>query len=222
MNLIRFKERDIMKLFNFHTHNTREEFGIINVNSNSDISPNKQYSIGLHPWDYELNYTALLSEMKNISKSKNIVAIGETGFDPKSKLDISVQKEIFTQHVQLSEDLQKPLIIHCVKYYNELIEIKLKLNPKQKWILHGFRGKSGVANSLLKNGLYFSINEDILKNGDHAVELICLMRKDRIFLETDDLDTSIENIYNFVAKTFEIDKEELHKIIQKNIKTIGL
>jgi len=206
-----------MKLFNMHTHNSAEEFGIINLISSLHIEDNKQYSIGIHPWNYTENWENSFTEVSAIAQTKEIIAIGETGFDPKSKLNIEQQKHIFSKHIELSENLKKPLIIHCVKYYNELISLKKSLNPKQAWIIHGFRGKETIAKELIKHDFYFSINEDILIDTLKAEKIIKIISPERLFLETDDNNVDIRNIYNFAANIFNITIEELVNIISKNL-----
>ena len=52
----------------------------------------------------------------------------------------------------------KPVVIHCVKAYNELILLKKKLKPKVPWVVHGFNQNEQILNALLKNDFFiFSI-----------------------------------------------------------------
>jgi TatD DNase family protein len=71
-------------------------------------------------------------------KDENCFALGECGLDKITASDFELQKVVFKKQIQLSEKHQKPLIIHCVKAHQELIEIKKELKPKQVWIFHGF------------------------------------------------------------------------------------
>jgi len=206
-----------MQVFNFHTHNQNEEFGIINAGLSSNFDNKKNYSIGIHPWNYSLNWEKGFNQISESASNTFVVAIGETGFDPKSKVSIDLQRTIFEKHVALSEKLQKPLIIHCVKYFNEIIEIKNRINPHQAWIIHGYRGKLTILKDLIEHDFYFSINEDLLKDTAKAEETFQLIGPEKLFLETDDKNADIRNIYNFAAKVFNIKIEELLNIISQNL-----
>lgn len=211
-----------MKLFNFHTHNYSEEFGIINAKANDIFDSEKQYSMGLHPWDYSKLWKEEFIKIKELAIEEEISAIGETGLDPKSNLKLGEQIEILEEHISLSEELKKPLIIHCVKFYNELIQLKKQHNPNQSWIIHGYRGKLTTARSLINAGFQFSLNASLLVDKQKARELIKLIGIDYLFFETDDNNTNIEIIYNFAAETLNISIIEVDKIVKLNLVKIGL
>lgn len=211
-----------MTLFNFHTHNKEENYGIINIFPEEEILSGKRYSCGLHPWHYSRNYETALSQIELLAKENKIVAIGETGFDPKSPVSIDMQSEIFERHADISEKYKLPLIIHCVKYFNNLISIKNKINPESAWVIHGFNGKTSIASELVKNGFYFSISEKILMSKEKATEIINIIPIEKILFETDDHDSDISNIYNFAAKIYGLSLNEMKKIIDTNLKSIKI
>ncbi|MDD3860533.1 MAG: TatD family hydrolase [Bacteroidales bacterium] len=211
-----------MKLFNFHTHNKSENYGIINIYPEENILFGKKYSCGLHPWHYSENYETALSQIELLAKEEKIVAVGETGFDPKSPVNIDMQSKIFVKHVEISEKYNLPLIIHCVKYYNELIKIKSQLKPQNIWILHGFNGKIDIAKKLVEQGFYFSISENILKDTKKAGSLLEIIPTDTIFFETDDKNYNIETIYKFVAENYSMTLSDLVKYIEINLKIMGI
>jgi len=177
--------------FNLHTHKPNEKYGIINHQPELIFNDDKKYSTGIHPWDYSGNWKVDLLQVQELAKLSNIVAIGETGFDPKSPVSIEVQKDIFNEHIEISEETKKPIIIHCVKYFNELIQIKKEVKPKQAWIIHGFRAKISIAVNLIKHGFYFSLNESLLKDPDKVKGLFLTIGLRHLFFETDDLNTGI-------------------------------
>lgn len=206
-----------MKLFNLHTHNLNEDYGIINYKQGLKLDDEKKYSVGMHPWEYYNSWKEVIFQFQELVKLPNVLAIGETGFDSKSPVSIDVQKDIFQEHIEISESNKKPLIIHCVKYFNELIQIKKEVKPKQAWIIHGFRAKISIAENLLNHGFYFSFNESLLKEQDKAEQLLLRIGLESIFLETDDLNTDIRNIYNFASNIFDISLEKLNQEIEKNL-----
>jgi len=211
-----------MELFNFHTHNKSENYGIINIFPGDEIIAGKRYSCGLHPWNYSENYDKDLSKIEVLAKEKKLVAIGETGFDPKSPVDIELQTKIFLRHVEISEKYNLPLIIHCVKFYNQLIKIKSQLKPENVWIIHGFNGKITIAKELVKNEFCFSISETVLQNIEKAENLFKIIPAENLFLETDDKNTDIESIYNFAAKQFSMSLSDLKKYVEINLKIMGI
>ncbi len=211
-----------MNFFNFHTHNSSENSGIINISEYGNFTEGKKYSVGLHPWYYDKNSIHKMDEIAKACENPLVVAIGETGFDKKSGLDLSVQTEIFEAHVALSEKLQKPLIIHCVKQFQHLIAEKKKLQPTQPWILHGFAGKLSQVMPLIDNGFYFSISHALLSKDKKSSKFFSFVPKDRIFFETDDQHFPVENVYKTATRWMNISLEELCEIIDKNLKSINL
>ena len=204
-------------MFNFHTH-THQANSICNIDSLIDNKLIEQYyySIGNHPW-YN-NYT--ISEIENlILNHKNIISIGECGIDKlRSNKTITEQIDILTQQVKLSEQLKLPLTLHIVKGFNEIIKLKKDLKPTQNWIIHGFNNyKQG--NELLTNGFYLSFGKALLKNTNlQKVFIDCSIQK--IVLETDDSDISIEKMYNFAAQLKGISVNELTQHIRQNLNRI--
>lgn len=210
-----------MRFFDFHTHNKDVVNGIINLMPYENFGESKLYSMGIHPNFISVDYKNQIEYISEKAAKKEIKAIGECGFDPKSPVDISLQQEIFKLQVQISEKYELPLIIHCVKFYNELIKIKKELKPKQMWVLHGFNSKIGLFKVLIDEGFWFSFGASVLKKS----EKICVFYKNygmRFFLETDDSNISIEEIYKQTAQYLNLDKEILIKSIEENLKKIGL
>lgn len=66
------------------------------------------------------------------------------------------QTELLRIHFELSETLGKPMILHIVRAFSEIIALKKLWHPSRPWIIHGFRGKSQLARQLLDHGFYLS------------------------------------------------------------------
>jgi TatD DNase family protein len=211
-----------MTLFNFHTHDKSESLGIINIFPSDEIIAGKRYSCGLHPWNYSENYDKDLSIIEVLANENKLVAIGETGFDPASKCDIEKQIKIFKEHVNLSEKFALPLIIHCVKYFHILPQIKNEIKPKQAWIIHGFNSKSSLLQNLVKAGFNFSVSGNLLKNGKKSAEFFATVPLHKIFIETDDSSENINELYNFAAEYSGLSVEDFVARINQNLKDIGI
>tara|TARA_B100001758_G_C18351424_1_gene580112 strand:+ start:616 stop:1383 length:768 start_codon:yes stop_codon:yes gene_type:complete len=142
---------------------------------------------GLHPCYVENNYLDELSHIeKNLVEDKNIVAIGEIGIDlhwDESNLDL--QKKAFERQIELSNNFNLPIIIHCRESFNETYRI-LKQNPvRNGGIFHCFTGSLDEANKIIDIGMKIGIGGVVtFKNGkiDKFLEKIDIKN---IVLETD-------------------------------------
>lgn len=171
------------------------------------------FSCGVHPW-YSENADPQLKFLSEIADDSRIIAIGEAGYDRLKGPALSVQAYVFEKQVELSEQLCKPLIIHCVKSWEELLASQKKLHPKQPWIIHGYRGKPELTKQLLDHGFMFSVNDKFNK------ESVKLIPSDYIFCETDDADLNIISVYESLAESLEIQLDDLCERIEKNITEI--
>lgn len=178
--------------------------------------PGIAYTIGIHPWFLsEDNREAQFSIVRNMSVLPGIIAIGEAGFDRLRGPSGEVQRKAFEQQVILSEELKKPVIIHCVRAWDEILAVQKKLRPGMKWMIHGFRGHIGLAKQLLSKGMYLSFWFEFIIRPEAGV-LLRQLPKDRIFLETDGADIDIRKIYEKVASDLDLSVSELKTIILKN------
>jgi len=155
---------------------------------------NGLFSVGIHPWDADLFSIAMFSKLKHWTMNRRLVAIGECGLDKHCNIPLDVQQYAFEQQIALSEQTEKPLIIHCVGCFNELFEIKKKINPRQLWIIHGFRAKPQLAIQALKAGCTLSFGEHFNEESVRVTPL------DKLYVETDKSQTSISEIYRHIAQ----------------------
>jgi len=174
------------------------------------------FSIGIHPWYLTRdNFEHQIKKVVEFSDHKNIIGLGETGFDKLKGADPALQKEAFEAHVKIAEDVSKPLFIHCVRAWEEIISVHKKLHPSQPWIIHGFRGKKELAQQLISKGMYLSFWFDFIMRYE-STQLVKSLPPDRIFLETDGSDTDIRTIYNKVADDLGLPVDNLIRIIHSN------
>lgn len=158
---------------------------------------NHPYSLGLHPWYAEdLRQNALDRLISQAQSSSLVWAIGEAGLDKLSSIPLDIQIHYLREQIKLSERLQRPLVIHCVRAWSELLTLRREARAAQTWIVHGFRGKAQLAEQLLKAGIYLSFGQyfqpDSLRLADQA---------QRLFLETDEATCPIQEIYTKASAT---------------------
>ena len=152
----------------------------------------------------------------SFAKESNVVAIGECGLDMlKSPAPIELQEKIFKAHIELCEELQKPLIIHCVKAYDRLIALHKEFSPKQAWIIHGFRGKPQQAEQFTRAGLYISLGEKFNAESAKAIPL------EKLFIETDESTLPITEIYSAAAAAKGMTTGQLAQQIAINVQIFG-
>ena len=187
-------------IVDIHTHNTAlpahsaiKNLTLSNAEKTIDSNAKGLYSVGIHPWYIDASAEEKLIQLAKWANDARVIFIGECGLDKNSNASLQIQTDIFKKQIALSEKLQKPLIIHCVGGFNELFEIKERMNPKQLWIIHGFRGKPELAKQVLKNGCSLSFGEHF------NAESIKLTPLEKLYIETDESSMSIEKIYSNIA-----------------------
>lgn len=205
-----------MQLIDIHTHNSNADSRHAILCSTCHIH-GRNISLGIHPWNITDCWKQQFASIEKAAAIQNVIAIGECGLDKlKSPVGIEQQKEIFRAHALLAEKSGKPLIIHCVKAHDELIAMYKSISPKQAWIIHGFRGKPAQAEQLVKAGFYISLGEQF--NPDSAKTI----PTDRLFIESDESNATIADIYAAVAKAKETTVEELASQTMQNATKCGI
>ena len=105
------------------------------------------FAVGVHPWWIDANENSLDQSFDELSQwctSHKCVAIGECGLDASIKTPMILQREVFDRHLALASELEKPIVVHCVKAHHELLSA-LKHYPKVHGVVHGFSGSLEVA-----------------------------------------------------------------------------
>jgi len=160
-------------------------------------------SVGLHPWSLTEEWKKDFLHVREWASFSQVKAIGESGLDKVIKSPF--QYEAFLAHVQLSEEINKPLVIHCVKAVDEIIKIRRMFVPKQPWIFHGFRGKPQLAEQLLKEGFYLSFGEHF------NLMSVQICPADKLCMETDESNLSIQEIEKRIRKVRQSESESFSK-----------
>ena len=178
-------------------------------------------SVGLHPWHIE-NYDNLNNLEANLDRAiqkKNVVAVGECGLDKIIKVPLEKQKDIFMKQVRISEKNDLPVIIHCVKAYQELLEIRKETGSDQPWILHGFNSSAQLAGDMIDKGIYISAGTRLLHSSKKCHEVLNAIPAEFLFIETDD-EENIREIYEKVAECIKIGVKELKDNVLNNYKKV--
>ena len=207
---------------NTHTHQQLYDAKIelVNLEVDNNNKPN-YYSYGLHPWYINIeDYQDKLKAITLKANEKRCLAIGECGLDKLSKVDFELQKTIFLEQIKIANQLKKPLIIHCVKAFNELINCLNQSDNEVPVIIHGFNNNDNIAHILLDYGCYFSFGKALLGYESNAAKTLINIGRKNFFLETDDADISIKYIYKKASELLGIEEEILKQQLQSNFETI--
>jgi TatD DNase family protein len=212
-----------MEFFNLHTHKYTNQPNVLELVNQYPWEFDATipfYSIGIHPWFIvEDRIEADLNIIESKLQEASCLAIGECGLDKRIDIPMELQQFVFEKQLLLAQKYQKPVVIHCVAAFQELIEIIKKLNITVPILIHGFSKSEQLAKQLLDNGFYISFGKYLLRNP----ELETVFRNipnDRFFLETDTVAESLATVYALAAKYKGISVEEIQKQINSNFNTV--
>lgn len=194
-----------------HTHKSQLSEEVISVrNCDDETVPETWCSIGIHPWQsiQVISDNGFIERsMKSLAvkcKLPQVLFLGETGLDAKRGADMEIQKELFLRHVELSEQLGKPMIIHCVKAIEEIVAIHKQQHPSQRWIMHGYRKNATLANQILRQGIELSFGRYF-----DAEAMKMAYEANVLWLETDESGERIEDVYQMASEALSVSVEEL-------------
>lgn len=174
-------------------------------------------SVGIHPWETSTCDENKLNLANKLMQQEHVKAIGECGLDRLKGASIERQKEIFEQHIDWANELNKPLIIHCVKAYSDILYyLKFIRVPV---IMHGFKGKLAEAEELIRKGAVLSFGERIL-NDENLQIIVKKTPLNQMFFETDSKPIRIELMYEKASEILHIPLLELKEILFSNYKRI--
>ena len=211
------------KFINLHTHkfsNLSDVIEIVNQypwEFNASI-PN--YSIGIHPWYIDEN--RLESDLEIIKEKLQLsecLALGECGLDKRIEIPLDLQISVFKKQLEIVRLTNKPIVLHCVAAYDEVIAIKKEMKIENPMIIHGFSKNEQVAKSLLNNGFYLSFGKYLLRNPD-LEKVFTFAPENQVLLETDTIEESIYEVYEKAASIKGISVEEMKTIVFTNFSRI--
>jgi TatD DNase family protein len=192
---------------------------LVSLHSPSAKKPNL-YSFGIHPWKIDKDVNDVLAEMDTITRNRRCIAIGECGLDKAIETDFELQQKIFCEQIQIANEVQKPLMIHCVKAFNELTACLKKMNNTVPVIIHGFNNNQNIANDLLKHGYLLSFGKALMDDSSNASEVIKHVGRKNFFLENDDSNVSIRDIYKRASEILGIEEQFLQEQLKSNYQRI--
>lgn len=211
------------QFIDIHTHGAKpvdEVYAVENIMAHEGLASEDikgvVFTAGIHPWYLnESNYLRQVEYIKTVLDDSRLIAVGEAGFDKLRGPGLDLQKLVFTEQVKIASAAKKPVIIHCVRSWDTLLEMHRILKPSTPWMIHGFRGKKELASQLLSRGMFISFWFNTVIRSESS-DLVRHVPPNRIFLETDGADIDIRDIYVKVANDLAIRVDELKGVIFRN------
>ena len=205
-----------------HTHKIKScdnLIQIVNLDLNRLCPEQGFYSYGIHPWildDADFQEEKALQTLGENLKLSQVIALGEAGLDKMHKASFEKQIVLFERQIELSETIQKPMILHDVRSHNEIIALRKKHKARQPWILHGFSGTEQDIKQLIGQRIYLSEGESLLHPERKIHKSLKFIDLDYLFLETDMAEIGIEVVYEAAANLLEMDLSVLQTRIFTN------
>ena len=211
------------KFINLHTHkfsNLSDVIEVVNQYPWEFDASIPNYSIGIHPW--YIDESRLENDLEIIKEKLQLsecLALGECGLDKRIEIPLDLQISVFKKQLEIVKQTKKPIVLHCVAAYDEVIAIKKEMKIENSMIIHGFSKNEQVAKTLLDNGFYLSFGKYLLRNPD-LEKVFTFAPENQILLETDTIEESIYEVYKKAASIKGISIEEMKAIVFANFSRI--
>lgn len=168
--------------------------------------------VGIHPW------RAADEALPSKEKYATADLIGEIGLDFVCDVERNKQEEVFRAQLAIAEELQKPVVLHCVRAFEPTMKILSEYDLRAV-IFHGFIGSSQQAERAIEKGYYLSFGANTLRS-PKTIEALRNTPLDKIFVESDESKKNIEAIYSKIAALKGCKQELLEQAILENYNNI--
>ncbi|MBR4850122.1 MAG: TatD family hydrolase [Alistipes sp.] len=187
-------------ILDIHTHNAQTHAQTIDT-------------VGIHPWQ------ALVGDLAEVERlAPSADAVGEIGLDYACDIPREEQMAIFRAQLTLAERLEKPVILHCVRAFEDVIK-EVGRHHLKAVIFHGFIGSAEQAQRAINQGYYLSFGERTFRS-PKSIEALRSTPLSHLFVETDESTTPIEEIYAKIAELRGVSTEELLRATEENFSRI--
>lgn len=219
----RFADRRMEGWINIHTHRPGKGLNIVDPCLGGVVAPadgEVYYSMGIHPLYIDGTAQARLGEIERAAAGGEIVAVGEAGLDRNSPVDMKIQQDLFGRQAMIAARYDLPLIIHGVRAVPELITVYKGCGSCRKWIMHGFNNRKEILQDLLRHGFYISVGRQVMNEESQVYRLLPEIPADRLFIETDNSDYAIDEVYRKVAARRGMGVDELQETVRTNFRGV--
>ena len=187
-------------ILDIHTHNAQAHAQTIET-------------VGIHPWHANFGDIAEVERLASL-----VDAVGEIGLDYACDVSREEQTTVFRAQLTLAERLEKPVVLHCVRAFEDVMKIVGNYHLKAV-IFHGFIGSTEQARRAVNQGYYLSFGERTFRS-PKSIEALRTTPLSQLFVESDESTTPIEEIYAKIAELRGVEVSELLKATEANFKRI--
>ncbi|MFZ0565691.1 MAG: TatD family hydrolase [Chlamydiales bacterium] len=170
---------------------------IVNICTNPQELEKGVQLAQVHPWIYNVASTTPhdaekqgdehFDFMASYARSKQIVAIGETGLDYYYYRDTApIQQALLSRYLHLARECSLPVVIHCRDAFTDLFRILDKEGKGVTTVLHCFTGDMEEAQEVIERGWYLSLSGIVtFKKSEVLREVAKIVPSSQLLIETD-------------------------------------
>jgi len=157
--------------------------------------PGIYYAAGLHPcWldsnidsgTRETQLSSLSQALRNQLDDHHCIAVGECGLDQYIHGDADLQEAVLACHLEIAQELNKPIILHCRRAHNQMLRCLKAFPLKRGGILHAYSGSQEQAEQYWKMGFYLGIGGTITyERANKTRTAVAALPLEALVLETD-------------------------------------
>ncbi len=189
---------------------------------------------GIHPWYADKLPKDWYETLEGFLKRNPDAGVGEVGFDKARNVDLARQTEVFHRQLEIAGRLARPLAIHCVRAWSDLLNVlRRSLPAKVRFMIHSYQGSREMLRDLLSLGAYISFSwKSLQRDTEESIALMRNVPLDRLLLETDFPYTepgrigadahdekyyeTLQGVYDLAERAKGIDVEALEKAVWAN------
>lgn len=199
-----------------HTHHQYSGASIYNL-APGEKPAFRLFSAGVHPWHANTHSCASATTLlEQMNTSEYFAAVGEVGIDRACNIPILQQTTIFECQLRWACQHDVPCIIHCVRAYSDILQVLKRNTLRPPIIFHAYAGNPQITAQLTQAGAFFSLGMREL----HHMDNIKHIPIERLFLETDEQDIPIGEVYEEVAKRLCMSIEGVCQIVEQNANSL--
>jgi TatD DNase family protein len=147
-------------------------------------------AIGYHPCDiFNIGEKDFLEIKELVKNNKKIIGIGEIGLDYHWRTSIedqNKQKVWFIKQINIANELEIPIIVHCRDAMKDCLDILTENKPDKGGIMHCYSGPTEMIDSFIKLGMYISLGGPVtFTNAITPKESAAYVPIRRLLIETD-------------------------------------
>jgi len=206
----------------FHTHRpTTYKEDVIAITciapSEGNTSHDQFFTAGIHPWHANIkSIDNDVGKLMNLTSNRMFIGVGEIGLDTLKGPRLEEQVDVFVKQVDFAVNNSKPIVIHCVKAWDELLSAVKEVPKHMPMAIHGFNGSAQLAMQLVEKGFHLSVGGLLLDSKSKVSQALSIIPISRLFVETDSSSVDIKRLYQAASDKLSITMEDLQIQIVKN------